>query len=214
MSQEKGSAGKPPAERLAERAEPGSTAEAVLGDLGRLDRAVYHAVAATPTPTIDEPLRRLSDAATRSKLWLGIAAVMALVGGRTGRRAAATGVAAIAVDSVVVNVVAKLAVRRMRPDPVEAGVPEERRVDVPTSSSFPSGHAAAGFAFTEGVASVSPELAGPLRFLAAVVGYSRVHVGVHYPGDVIVGSLIGTSVGELVGVGARRLARRWWPLVH
>jgi undecaprenyl-diphosphatase len=214
MSEEREPAGKPPAERLAERTEPGSKTSAVLADLGRLDRALYQAVAATPTPTIDEPLRRLSDAATRSKLWVGIAAAVALVGGKTGRRAAATGVAAIAIDSVVVNIVGKWAVRRTRPDPVEAGVPEERRITVPTSSSFPSGHAAAGFAFTEGVASVSPELAGPLRFLAAVVGYSRVHVGVHYPGDVIVGSLIGSSVGELVGVGARRLARRWWPLMH
>jgi hypothetical protein len=61
----------------------------VLRDLGRLDLAVYRAIASTPTPTLDEPRRRLSDVATRSQLWLGIAGGMAggmaLVGGKTGR---------------------------------------------------------------------------------------------------------------------------------
>jgi membrane-associated phospholipid phosphatase len=35
------------------------------------------------------------------------------------------------------------------------------------------------------------------------VGYSRVHAGVHYPGDVVVGALIGTTVGECVALVAR-----------
>jgi membrane-associated phospholipid phosphatase len=77
---------------------------------------------------------------------------------------------------------------------------------MPMSSSFPSGHAASGFAFAEGVAAVSPALAGPVRVLAAAVAYSRVHGGVHYPGDVVVGALIGSSVGEGVGIVARRIA--------
>jgi undecaprenyl-diphosphatase len=55
---------------------------------------------------------------------------------------------------------------------------------------------------------VSPALGLPVRLLAAAVGYSRVHVGVHYPGDVIMGSLIGSSVGESVGLLERRIRRR------
>jgi undecaprenyl-diphosphatase len=196
----------PPAERLAARIEEPSRLAAVLHDLGRLDLAVYRAVAATPTPTLDEPLRRLSDAATRSKLWLAIAGLMALLGGREGRRAAAVGVAALAVDSAAVNVLGKLSFRRRRPDATAAGVPETRRVVMPTSPSFPSGHSAAGFAFAEAVAEISPGLAVPLRFLAATVAYSRVHVGAHYPGDVIGGALVGSSIGEGVGIVGRRIA--------
>jgi undecaprenyl-diphosphatase len=146
--------------------------------------------------------------ATRSKLWLGIAGAMAVVGGREGRRAALVGVAALAVDSAAVNVVGKLAVRRVRPDPTAAGVPEARRVVMPTSASFPSGHAAAGFAFAEAVAEISPGLAVPLRFLAAIVAYSRVHVGAHYPGDVVGGALIGSSIGEGIGIAGRRITSR------
>ncbi|MGZ4137867.1 MAG: phosphatase PAP2 family protein [Actinomycetota bacterium] len=208
MSDPAGTPLQPPAERLAARIEEPSRLAAVLHDLGRLDLAVYRAVAATPTPTLDEPLRRLSEVATRSKLWVGIAGAMAVVGGREGRRAALVGVAALAVDSAAVNIVGKLAVRRMRPDPMAAGVPETRRIAMPTSASFPSGHSAAGFAFAEAVAEISPGLAVPLRFLAATVAYSRVHVGAHYPGDVIGGALIGSSIGEGVGIVGRRVTSR------
>jgi membrane-associated phospholipid phosphatase len=204
-------AGEPVAERLAKRLDAGTsrpTLTAVLRDLGRLDLAVYRAIASTATPTLDEPLRRLSDVATRSKLWLGIAGVMALVGGKTGRRAALNGIAAVAVDSAVVNLAGKMWFRRRRPNPAEAGVPERRRVQMPTSSSFPSGHAASGFAFTEAVGGVTPGLAMPLRLLATVVGYSRVHTGAHYPGDVIAGALIGSTIGEAVALGARWIQDR------
>lgn len=197
----------PPAERLARRLETRPTARPtiaqVLHELGRLDLSVYRAIAATPTPTLDEPLRSISQVASRSKLWLGIAAAMAMVGGRTGRRAALTGVAALAINSAAVNLAAKLSIRRGRPDPAAAGVPETRRVEMPSSPSFPSGHAASGFAFAEAVAETMPVVAGPLRVLAAIVAYSRVHTGVHYPGDVIGGSLIGSSIGEGVGLVAR-----------
>lgn len=196
----------PPAERLARRLESRSirpTRTEVLRGLGRLDLAVYRAIAATPTPTLDQPLRRLSVIATRSKLWLGMAAVMAVVGGPKGRRAALTGTAALAINSAAVNLAAKVWIRRGRPDPAAAGVPEARRVEMPLSPTFPSGHAASGFAFAETVAETMPGIALPLRLLAAAVAYSRVHTGVHYPGDVIAGSLIGSSIGEAVALVAR-----------
>ena len=42
-----------------------------------------------------------------------------------------------------------------------------------------------------------PRVAVPLRGLAALVAYSRVHTGVHYPGDAVVGSLIGTAIAQI-----------------
>ena len=62
-----------------------------LRELGAVDQAVYEAVAGTPTPELDEPFRRLSNAANSSRLWLGIAAAIAVFGGRRGRRAAMEG---------------------------------------------------------------------------------------------------------------------------
>ena len=75
-------------------------------------------------------------------------------------------------------------------------MPTERHVPMPRSRSLPSGHSAAAFAFATGVGSVLPREAVGLRALAALVAYSRVHTGVHYPGDVIVGSLLGGALAQ------------------
>ncbi len=68
---------------------------------------------------------------------------------------------------------------------------------MPGSRSFPSGHTAAAVAFATGVAHVIPAAGLPLHTLAVAVGYSRVHTGVHYPGDVLAGALLGAVVAEL-----------------
>ena len=174
----------------------------------RLDLALYRTIATTETPTLDEPMRRLSDAANHSKLWLLIAGIIGVFGGKNGRRVAFTGIVAIALNSAIVNIPIKLAGGRQRPDRDAAQVPEERRVTMPDSPSFPSGHTASGFAFAAALAGTAPGIAWPARILASVVGYSRVHTGVHYPGDVVMGALIGTTIGESVAFGARSWRRR------
>jgi undecaprenyl-diphosphatase len=173
------------------------TSPAWLLDAERLDLAVYEAVARTPTPQLDRGMRRLSAAADYSRLSLASAALLGLAGGSRGRSAARAGLASIAVTSAVVNLGIKPLARRRRPRRGEHGSPVERHVPMPTSSSLPSGHSASAFAFATGVGHVAPLAAVPLRFLAALVAYSRVHTGVHFPGDALGGALVGTAVAGL-----------------
>jgi undecaprenyl-diphosphatase len=156
----------------------------------------------------------LSRAADNSKLWLAIAAVLALAGGPTGRRAALRGVLSIGVTSAVVNLGVKSIYPRRRPDRAGAGVPDDRQVKMPGSTSFPSGHSASAFAFASSVGQDMPALALPLALLATAVGYSRVHTGVHYPGDTIVGAVIGASTSYGVGAIADNLAPATGPLSY
>jgi undecaprenyl-diphosphatase len=65
----------------------------------------------------------------------------------------------------------------------------------PDRFSFPSGHAAAAMSVAFVYASAYPSLAVPLVALAAAVGVSRVFLGVHYPGDVLIGQLIAVLTG-------------------
>ncbi|HEU4899106.1 MAG TPA: phosphatase PAP2 family protein [Actinomycetota bacterium] len=189
---------------------PGETGFALaeeLRDLGAVDRAVYQAIARTPTANLDVPVRRLSAAADKSRLWLGIAAVVAVAGGRRGRRAALEGVVAIGVTSATVNLGVKPIASRRRPDRAQPALFEGRHVPMPRSASFPSGHAASAFAFAYAVGRHLPALAVPIRLLAAAVAYSRVHTGVHYPGDVVIGSVTGAGTAAMVAAVADRAAR-------
>lgn len=55
-------------------------------------------------------------------------------------------------------------------------------------------HAAAAAAFATGAAIELPRSAVVLGPLAGAVAFSRIYTGVHYPSDVVVGLVIGTSV--------------------
>jgi membrane-associated phospholipid phosphatase len=173
-------------------------------ELTRLDTAVYAAIAQTPTPSLDRAMRRLSRAADHSKLWIGSAAALAVFGGSAGRRGAVNGLASVALTSVVVNALLKPLSARRRPDRVRYKVPADRQVRMPQSRSFPSGHAASAFAFASGVATAVPEAGIPLTGLAALVAYSRVHTGVHYPGDVIAGSVAGAALAPMTVAALER----------
>jgi undecaprenyl-diphosphatase len=159
-------------------------------ELSRLDVAMYEAVAATSTPRLDRAMSGLSSAADYSRLSLAAAVVLAAAGGVPGRRAAVRGVAAVALTAAVVNGLVKPLARRRRPQP-PAGIPLARRVRMPRSASFPSGHSASAFAFAAEVGRELPWAGVALTALATTVAYSRVHTGVHYPGDVVAGALCG-----------------------
>jgi undecaprenyl-diphosphatase len=168
-----------------------------LSEAKAVDSAVYAAVAASETPSLDVAMHGLSRAADQSKLWFATAAALALLGGPSGRLAARKGLVSLGIASGFANLVAKPLTARRRPARREAEELASRHVQMPRSSSFPSGHAASAFAFATGAADAQPVLSAPLRVLATLVGYSRVHTGVHYPADVLAGAFIGVSAAEL-----------------
>ena len=79
---------------------------------------------------------------------------------------------------------------------------------MPGSTSFPSGHSASAFAFATAVGDELPLAWLPLHAVATAVTYSRVHTGVHYPGDVLVGSLMGTGAAVAVRYAAKAISAR------
>ncbi len=80
-------------------------------------------------------------------------------------------------------------------------------VSLPPTHSFPSGHATVAFACATVLAMAVPRLAVPLYVLAALIGFSRVYVGVHYPLDVLAGALLGVAIAFAVHAVGRRLRR-------
>lgn len=191
----------------ADASTPRAAALQVLRGLGSVDRAAYRSVAGLSTPMLDEPLRRVSDFANHSKPWLVTAGLLTLFGGRKGRRAARTGLVAVGMTSLVVNQPMKRLGERHRPDRDHLGVPQQRWVTMPSSTSFPSGHSASAAAFAVAVGDLIPALKLPLRAAASVVATSRVYTGVHYPSDVLVGAAVGAILGRRTSSVARRTYR-------
>lgn len=167
----------------------------------QFDRRLTRRIGRLPRSPADGGLREITRMADHSLLWFTIAAVLASRRG-VNRRAAVRGVLAIGGASFTANVLGKPLLPRRRP--AADALPAWRTLpDPPTSSSFPSGHAASAAAFCAAVALECPRAGAALLPLAATVAYSRVHVGVHWPSDVLGGVTIGTAValGTL----------RWWP---
>jgi membrane-associated phospholipid phosphatase len=187
-------------------------ARRALAEVGSLDLALYRAVADSRTPALDVALTRLSNAANYSRISMGLAFGLALFGGAHGTRAAVRGMASVGVTSAVVNLALKPILRRRRPDRRALFTPGRSRVRMPASRSFPSGHTAAAFAFATGTRRELAWTGPPLYALAALVGYSRVVTGVHYPLDVVAGALAGVTLGELTSACVDRAARVQEPL--
>ena len=121
-------------------------------------------------------------------LWyvMGCAGLVAQPDRRQAWRRAISGIAV----TQVVNVALKSVVRRKRP--ALEGLPA--LVAVPTSLSFPSSHASTSFAAAHGFGGLLP--ARPLRAVAAAMALSRVYLGVHYPSDIAVGAVLGTTIAK------------------
>jgi undecaprenyl-diphosphatase len=170
-----------------------------------LDRRLMRRSFVTRSPALDRALIATTRAANYSRLWLVVAAGLAICGGRRGRSAAGHGLVAIAIAAAATNGPAKLLVRRRRPS-------SRRRptlIRTPRSTSFPSGHTAAAVAFVAAASAELPVLTPVLVPLAGAVAYSRVHTGVHYPSDVAAGAAIGIGSGLLArSLPSRVLQRR------
>jgi decaprenylphosphoryl-5-phosphoribose phosphatase len=159
---------------------------------GKLDRS---ALLVARTRGHARPIERAVAAYSRTgehaACWFGLGLGGALLArDEEHRRSWLRGVGIVA-GAYAANYAVKLSVRRRRPE-LERLPPLTPTV---SQLSFPSAHATTSFAAARAYRSLAPGWA--LYAAAAAFALSRPYLGVHYPSDVIAGSLLGTAVGEL-----------------
>jgi undecaprenyl-diphosphatase len=103
-------------------------------------------------------------------------------------------VAATSITTSLLNALFKYAIQRDRPPTII--LDPKPLMEVPTTSSFPSGHTSTSFACAYVISRLAPRLTIPVFVLAALIGFSRIYVGVHYPLDVVAGAIFGLIVAR------------------
>lgn len=130
-------------------------------------------------------------------VWFVISAILFLFGGEKGKKVAILAIFALFLSSIAVGIL-KYAVAEPRPFVTLAHVKVLAHDTLGNYTSFPSEHASGSFAFAVVVGlKYKINFLGGLRLIyillvfAALVGFSRIYVGVHYPLDVLFGAIIG-----------------------
>ena len=170
-----------------------------------LDRELRDWVVDHRLGVLDPLFEALSYAGSFGLIWLAIAVAISGFSRSRPWLWARVGAAILVAESV--SGVLKAWIGRDRPpvaDPDPAPL-----VHLPTTFSFPSGHATVSFACATTLALAVPRLTWPLFALATLISFSRVYVGVHYPFDVLAGAALGVAIAialRMLAAGLRRSA--------
>lgn len=155
-----------------------------------MDTSLFTFVNSSHSPFLDDVMLLASALGRAGFVWLVVAAIAAVFPAR--RMAAWRVVLAIAMASLIVDGVIKQVSDRPRPFEV---LPEARLIDQrPLTSAFPSGHAARAFAGALAVSRLLPSWQPAWWSLAALIAFSRIYVGAHWPSDVLAGAVIGVAI--------------------
>ena len=100
---------------------------------------------------------------------------------------------ALILSTIVCNIILKPSIMRCRPCWLEPEI--QILTNMPDDYSFPSGHSNASFAVATAILTRNKKLGIPAIILAAVIAFSRLYLFVHWPTDVIVGTITGICGG-------------------
>ncbi len=145
---------------------------------------------------LDAAMRALSNAGNGGLLWVAVGVCALVFFGQEARRAGFLMLLALLISYLANDGLLKNFFHRPRPYEVIAGA--KLLVTPLNSYSFPSGHAACAFACAFVMAKKFRKLALPFYAVAALMSFSRVYVGAHYPFDVLAGALLGIFCAVLV----------------
>ena len=177
-----------------------------MGPLNALDARIYLAVNEVPHPgALDSLAWALALVTTGGWIWVIGTLVAYLVRVPRSWSAVKQLLPSVVIATWLIEYPIKAFFRRRRPfsQIVQALVIGKK----PGSWSFPSGHTGSSFASAWILSLVWPRCAPAFFGLAGTVGFSRIYVGAHYPGDVLSGACLGMLLSEAVR-RAIRFARR------
>jgi undecaprenyl-diphosphatase len=165
-------------------------------------RAIHHGM---HHPWLDPIMMAFTDPGPWKFPLLGLLALLLLLRGRRGAIGLVVLSLTIAAADQLSSHILKPVFKRVRPSAALADT--EPLFGVRHSYSFPSTHASNFFAAAPVFSTVFPEGTVLAYVCAAVVSFSRIYVGDHYPTDVLGGAVLGLILGFLGKKAYRRAVR-------
>lgn len=164
-----------------------------------LDRSAVEWMSSLHWPIVTPVMKALTFAGAAGLVWIVLGAVAAA----WLRRPLALVAVILAIEAAsFLDRVLKSAFGRARPFVGDPRV--HPSIALPHDPSMPSGHAMNAFAGAVLLGAVMPRARWPLLALAALIGLSRIYLGVHFPSDVIAGAILGAAIGAIAAWLLRR----------
>ncbi len=157
------------------------------------------------TPALDEIMTAVTFLGDGGWFWIALGTALFVVP-RT-RRTGAAMLISLAAGFILGNVILKNAVARQRPcwlDPMVALL-----IENPSDYSFPSGHSLASFEGAVSILLYHKKWGVAAVVLAALIACSRLYLFVHFPTDVLAGSLLGILIAVIVHRWMETPERKW-----
>ena len=139
-------------------------------------------------------MKVLSLMGDKGLFWIALTVVLLIF--RKTRRVGIYCAASMILTFLVVNCAIKPLIARVRPYDLFTEI--QILTHAEHDFSFPSGHSANSFAVAWVLFRMTPKKYGvPAVILAALIAFSRLYVGVHYPTDVLAGTAIAIVLAEV-----------------
>lgn len=156
-------------------------------------------------PVLDEIMIAVSRLGNKGIIWIVIGLLFLLFGLRKKEwlRRGWMVLFSLAGDVLLCNVILKPLVNRTRPYDL---LGYETIIPALSDPSFPSGHTAASFAAATAIYAIDKRWGTAAYLFAAVMGFSRLYLGVHFPTDVLAGAVCGVAAAK---AALWLLERKW-----
>ena len=144
-------------------------------------------------PIMDAIMKGITFLGNAGWFWIALSLVLAFI--PKTRKIGITACLALLLNLLLCNVTLKPIIARVRPYDLREGI--ELIINAPHDFSFPSGHTSASFAAAAAIFGYNKKYGTAALVLAALIGFTRLYLYVHFPSDVLAGALVGSFCAVL-----------------
>lgn len=166
----------------------------MLEAITNIDFAVLDFIQKLHNKLLDFIMQAITVSGDNGYIWIAVCIVLICIP-KTRKIGVFTAITLI-VEVILNDGIVKGIIARERPFIQNSAI--DTIIRQPSGYSFPSGHSASSFAAATAIFMHNKKLGIPAYILAALIAFSRLYFYVHFPSDVIIGSLFGVLIGFCV----------------